>query len=171
MKRFAIIAAIVAPVSGILLQGTFGHWILIMSAGLLLGTPLVLFMALWFLVGLKRTGGIPSGLRNMFLFSSIAGGALLLSIGTGSAIHHWQIREARAYVAEMVPILDGYRKQHGRYPDSLAAIAVPDPPALMKDSYSYFEESDSFRFEYWDEAGMMDGYYFDSASREWTYFD
>ena len=171
MKRFAIIAAVIAVVSGVMLQGTFGHWILIISVGLFLGAPLVLFMALWFLIGLKRTGGIPSGLRNTFLSAVIAGVALLLSIGTGTAIHHWQIHEARAYVAEMVPLLDGYREKHGRYPDTLAALAAPDPPALMQDSYSCSEKSDFFRFEYWDEAGIMAGYYFDSSSREWTYFD
>ena len=171
MRRFAIVATIIALISGVVLQGNFVHWIIVIAAGMYLGVPLALFMLLWLAIDLKRSGRIPNGLRTTFLISIITGGLLLLSLGTGAAIHHWKIREARAYVAEIVPILDDYRQKHGGYPKNLAALTAPTPPRLMRESHSYSADKDSFHFEYWDAAGLMDGYYFDSSGREWTYFD
>ncbi|MBK1835725.1 hypothetical protein [Roseibacillus ishigakijimensis] len=171
MKRFAIVAAMIALISGILLKGTFGHWIIVIAAGMYLGVPLAMFMAFWLAISLKHTGGIPNGLRATFLISLITGGSLLLSLGTGTVIHYWEIREARAFVAEMIPMLEDYRQKHGEYPKDLATLTASTPPNLLQDSHSYLAEADYFRFEYRDAAGMMDGYYFDSSSREWTYFD
>ena len=136
-----------------------------------LGVPLVLIMVLWLAIGLKRTGVIPRGLKTTFLVSVITGASLLLSLGTGAAINNWEIREARAYVAKVIPKLEDYRQKHGEYPKDLAAINAPTPPKLIEDSHSYSADTDYFCFDYWDAAGMMSGYYFDSSTREWTHYD
>ena len=171
MKRFAIISSFIALLSGFLLKGTFVHSIIVYAAGMYLGPPLILFMALWFVIGLKRTGTIPAGLRNTFLVSLIVGGTLLVSLGVGRSIHRWEIREVRLYVTKMVPKLDEYKRENGRYPESLSNLNAPSPPKLLKNAHSYSADADVFRFSYWDPAGMMDGYCFDSATREWHYFD
>ena len=171
MKRFAIVATILALISGFMLKGTFGHWIVVTGAGLYLGAPLALFMTLWLVISMKRTGGVPNGLKATSLFSIIVGGSLLLSLGAGTTIHYWEIQEARGYVAKMVPVLEEYQEKHGVYPQTLADLSALRPPILLRDSHSYSAGSDYFRFEYWDAAGMMDGYFFDSSNRQWTYFD
>lgn len=154
-----------------LLKGTFGHWLIVIAPVIYLGAPLALFLNIWLIIGLKRDSEIPNGLKKTFSISVIIGGSLLLSLGTGTAIHYWEIREARNYVATIVPKLDQYMKEHGQYPTALSAIEASAPPKLLSDAHSYTAEFNSFRFEYWDTAGMMDGYYFDSATRRWNYFD
>jgi hypothetical protein len=171
MKRFTIAAAVIAIISGVLLKGTFGHWLIVMASGIYLGVPLAIFLGVWLIIGLKRDSEIPIGLKKTFFASVIVGGSLLLSLGTGTAIHYWKIREARNYVATMVPKLDQYREEHGEYPATLSAVEAVTPPKLLGDAHSYTADSNSFRFEYWDAAGMMDGYYFDSTTRRWNYFD
>jgi hypothetical protein len=101
----------------------------------------------------------------------VVGGGLLVSLGTGTAVHYWEIRDARTYVARIVPKLEDYREVHGQYPKTLAGLSALSPPKLLTDANSYSAGIDFFRFEYRDSAGMMDGYYFDSSTREWTHFD
>lgn len=164
-------AAAVSLLSGILLQGTFGHWVIVLAAGLWLGIPLAVFMGLWLVFALKRTGKIPAGLRTTFFLAVLIIGSLLLSLGAGTAVRHWEIRKARAYVAGVVPLLEAYRERHGGYPKTLAPLGLSAPPRLLRNSHGYSAEADHFRFEYWDPGGMMDGYAFDSSSRQWTRFD
>lgn len=60
MKTFAITVTTLALVSGILAQGTFGHALIVMSSLIFIGVPAALFLALWLVIGLKRSGGLPS---------------------------------------------------------------------------------------------------------------
>ena len=170
MKHLAIAAAVISIIFGVLLKGTFEHWIIVMASGIYVGAPLALFLVIWLLIELKRKGLISNGLRIAFLVSVIIGGSLLLSLGVGTAIHHWEIRAAKNFVTTMVPKLDQYRKDHGQYPATLAALGSLSPPKLLKHAHGYTTDGENFRFEYWDSAGMMDGYYFDSTSRKWNYF-
>lgn len=171
MKPFAIAATVLAIISGLILQGTFGHTLIVIFAGILFGAPLVLILVIWFIIGMKRAAEIPNRLRRTFLASVIVCGSMVVSLGTGKAIHHWEITEARNYVANMVPILDQYRNDFGKYPQNLSIIGAPTPPKFLRQVHSYTATNNSFSFEYWDAAGMLAGYYFDSFSRTWKYFD
>jgi len=154
-----------------MLRGSFGHTITIYAVGFYIGAPLFLFMAVWFLFGCKRTDGIPHGLKKMFLGYVIVGGSLVISLGLSRFLHQSEIRATRQYVASIVPKLDEYKREHGRYPESLAIFPDSRPPRLLQEVHGYRADGDGFRFQYWDSAGMMDGYCFDSSTREWYYFD
>ncbi len=171
MKLFALIALGAAIVSAFMLRGSFGHTITVCAVGFYIGAPLLLFMAVWFLVGFKREHGIPEGLKKMFLAYVVVSGSLVISLGLGRYLHQSEIRSTRQYVSSIVPKLDGYRKEHGRYPESLSTFPESPPPRLLRDAHGYRAVDDGFRFEYWDSAGMMEGYCFDSSTREWYYFD
>jgi hypothetical protein len=101
----------------------------------------------------------------------VVGGSLVISLSLGRFLHQSEIRATRQYVSSIVPKLEEYRREHGRYPESLAAFPESPPPRLIRDPHGYRAVDDGFRFEYWDSAGMMDGYCFDSSTREWYYFD
>ncbi len=171
MKIFALIALGAAVLSALMLRGSFGHTITVYAVGLYIGAPLLLFMAVWLLFGFKRTHGIPQGLKKMFLAYVVVGGSLLVSLGLGRFLHQSEIRTTRQYVSSIVPKLDGYKREHGRYPESLAVFPESSPPRLLQEAHGYRSDADGFRFQYWDSAGMMDGYCFDSSTREWYYFD
>lgn len=171
MKIFALIALGAAVLSAFMLRGSFGHTITVYATGFYIGAPILLFMAVWLLFGFKRAHGIPLGLKKMFLAYVVVGGSLVISLGLGRFLHQSEISTTRQYVSSIVPKLDEYRREHGRYPESLAAFPESPPPRLLRDPHGYRAVDDGFRFEYWDSAGMMDGYCFDSSTREWYYFD
>lgn len=171
MRIFALIAFGLAILSAFIVRGTFGHTIIILAIGVYLGAPLMLFMGIWLLVGIKRSNRVPQGLKRVFLGSAIVGVSLGTSLLLGKFLHRLEIHRTRNYVADMVPKLEQYRTEHGRYPESLALFPGPRPPRLLQGRNCYRAEVDSFRFEFWDAAGMMDGYCFDSSTREWSYFD
>jgi hypothetical protein len=171
MKLFALIALSAAILSAIIRRGSFGQTITVYVIGIYLGGPVLLFMAAWLLFGFRRAGGVPQGLGRMFFASVVAGGSLGISLGLGRLLHNSEIRAAHHYVSLMVPRLDAYRREHGRYPESLAVFPESRPPGLLQNAHGYRTDGDGFQFQYWDSAGMMDGYCFDSSTREWYYFD
>ena len=84
MKTFAITVSALALLSGILAQGSFGHAIVVMSTLFFIGVPLTLFLVLWLMIGMKRSGGIPSGWRKTSTISAMLGGGLILSRARGT---------------------------------------------------------------------------------------
>ncbi len=167
-----IVAGLVGVVSGILLKGSFIHWAIVMSVGFFLGLPFALFVTLWFCFGLKRLGAVPPGLPMTLGLGLVVGGALLVSLGTGAAIHHSHVREARRYVARVVPLLEGYHQLNGRYPATMDEAKLPPPPKLLSAPGSYAADgagSGHFRFEYWDDSQLVGGYAFDSTTGEWSH--
>ena len=171
MKTFAITVSALALLSGILAQGSFGHAIVVMSTLFFIGVPLTLFLVLWLMIGMKRSGGIPSGWRKTSTITAMIGGGLILSFGTGSLIHHWEIRNVRQFVEATVPSLDEYYHKNDTYPSALEELGISSVPKLLRESSGYSSTQNTFIFEYWDAAGMMEGYIFDSSTRKWTYFD
>jgi len=83
MKRFAIIACVAAVLLGVALKGTFGHTLFVLCTGIYLGLPFALFLLLWLVIGLGRTGSVPEGLKKTLLVSAILSICLLLSLGIG----------------------------------------------------------------------------------------
>jgi hypothetical protein len=70
-----------------------------------------------------------------------------------------------------VAVLDDLHARTGQYPTTFPIDAVGTPPKWLRSSKSCTVSVQDFRFEYWDPAGMMGGYEFDSATRTWRYFD
>lgn len=161
----------IAIITGVLLKGTFLHWLMVMMSGIYLGAPLAVLLGVWLIIGWKRDGQIPVRLKKVFSGSVVVAAALLLSLATGTAIHRWEIQKTRDYVSLMAPKLDRYRQEHGKFPPTLSEIETTAPPRLLSRPHSYTTGLNTFRFEYWDESGLMDGYYFDSETRRWSHFD
>lgn len=171
MKQFALITALLGVLSGLFLKGDFGHGIIVGCLLVFVGAPIALFMFLWTLFSLKRSGSIPEALKKSFSISAILGCGLLLSLSTGFGINRWEIHRTREFVAAIVPKLDAYRAKHGAFPTSLREVGVERHPALLEDGSGYTAEQDYFKFEYWDSSGMMDGYEFNSSIRQWIHFN
>ncbi|MGC6506177.1 MAG: hypothetical protein ACON39_06360 [Coraliomargaritaceae bacterium] len=169
MKLFTGILLLLALISGFVCKGSFLHTILLLAAGVYLGLPLLLFLCLWFLFGWFRTGGISSRLRGTFCVFVLIALAMGLSWGVGTLVHRLEIRQVRSYVEQMVPLLDDYYEAQEQYPESLDVLEERQIPSLLR--YLSIDGGDGFVFSYWDEAGLMGGYLFNSESRKWIYFD
>jgi hypothetical protein len=167
-----ILAAVtLAIILGLILQGTFLHWILVLGLGVWVGVPVACVLAVLGLLARRRTGAVPLRLKTAFRIFGVTAGALVLSLGVGVGVHHWEIYRVRSFVDATVPKLERFRSWNGRYPAALEALGDIRGPSLLAVPGEYYSDGRSFRFSYWDPAGMMDGYYFDSVSRRWTYFD
>ncbi len=171
MKRFVAITAALAILSGVLLKGAFVQLMIVICVGVFIAVPLAFFMALWAMIAIKRTGEIPEKLKTIFPVSVVISGGFLLSQSVSSAIHRWEVHQARSFVTSIVPRLDAYRTKHGIFPKSLNDIGVIQRPSLLSNDHGYSADSNIFNFVYWDDSSMMDKYCFDSESREWQGFD
>ena len=170
MKRLVIFSACFALISGLLLKGNFVFTFIVLCLGLYVGAPLALFMALWGMIGIKRSGAIPEGLKRIFPVVLMLVGALLCSLGIGYTVHCWDIHRARGFVAGIIPKLDDYRIKHGIFPHSLTELGVIHLPSLLNKPRSYTANSSHFAFEYYDDLSGW-GNVFDSDNRCWQYFD
>jgi hypothetical protein len=170
MKCFAMVCAAFAILSGIIGGGDLGHIIIGISAALFIGAPLALFLTLWLLHGLLRSGSTPAKWPRFAAFCLIAATSLMFSLAIGAVLNRWGMHETRSYVARCVPLLDDYREKNGRYPASLEKVDAPAPLFLPK-GFTYSSDTDNYRFEIWDSARMMSGYDFNSSRRVWIPFD
>lgn len=171
MKKLTAASFVMAILSGAIFRGSFCHTIFTMWLLVFIGTPLTLFLVFWFALSLRRSGEIPSELRRTSCVVVIFGGTVIFSYATGFMIHRWEIRNTRQFVADAVVALDDYHDSHGSYPSSLNQVGLNSTPRMLAESVAFTSTAEHFRFEYWDSAGLMDGYLFDSSNREWIYFD
>lgn len=171
MKTFALSSFIAALVLAGVLQGSFIHTILTYGVAIWILGPLVSLLALWTLWCLMIRRLAPPYLRQFWLVLAVLGLSLGLSMGMGKALNRWQIQNTRDFVSQMVPLLENYRGRQGRYPTSLNELGDIQPPSLLRERNSYTTTGHEYTFEYWDPAGMMNGYVFNSQTREWTAFD
>ena len=129
---------------------------------------MILCMVIWLIIGLRKLGTVPNGLGSTFTVSAIIGISLLLSLGTGKAIYHWEIHETRAFVSRVIPKLEKYKNKHGAYPTTITDIDIKHE---LNSHVSYYSDTDFFEFTYWDSSSFMSGYSFTSTTRKWINFD
>ena len=160
---------VTALVTGVLMRGSFGHDIIVG-----IGVTVVLLVLLALLVSLlltiRRNGRTRAILMSATKITVIVGGALILSVGIGKGIHHWEMYRAKSFVDSAVPKLDSYFAQHGTYPLELRELGI-ESPRWFSPEVVYSSDGSGFQFVYWDDAAIMDGHLFQDPSRTWMRFD
>ena len=170
MKNLALISTCIALGAAIVFEGSFLHLLLLMAAMFYLIVPATLIMGLLTAVAARRQTWRP-WYSTFWRVAGIFTISVILSGLAGYGLHAWRVRQTRDYVSRAVALLDAHHASTGRYPDTFPTDAVGPPPKWLRSSQSCTVSAQDFRFEYWDPAGMMDGYEFDSATRTWTNFD
>ena len=87
----------------------------------------------------------------------------------GLALHKYDLRATRRYVAKMLPLLDAHHTAHGAYPTSLDEVAsqLGSPPWLLDGGKAYHAYQHGFRVEFRDPTAIWFGdWIFDSESRQ-----
>lgn len=127
------------------------------------------FAWLWNLVRRRPTG---PWVKEGLLFGLACLATIGLSLGLGRGLAAIDEHDAKSYVKKVIPLLEAAKKKTGLYPTDLNAIPnLPSLPRYLRSPHAYTSDGKTFRFEYWDPRGMMDGYYFSSEERQWRYFD
>jgi hypothetical protein len=170
VKKLALFSTCIALGAAIAFEGSFLHLLLLMAAMFYLIIPSSLIMGIWTAVAARRQTWRP-WYSTFWRCAGIFAFSVLLSGLAGYGLHEWRVRQTRDYVSRAVVVLDDLHARTGQYPSTFPIDAVGTPPKWLRSSQSCTVSAQDFRFEYWDPAGMMDGYEFNSATRTWTYFD
>lgn len=128
-----------------------------------LGTPILLFTALFGLYRLKQDD--LAGFR----WFAIVGGLCLTGIAIlwlGGRICEWEIQRGKNFVSVNLTQLEIYKEKHGAYPTSLLQLELR-PPRLL----GYHHEQTSYRFHMEDPQMIWGGWLFESDRKVWIYHD
>jgi hypothetical protein len=169
VNKFALILWPAALGSGLLLEGSFGHQLFLMVAAL----GLILFgilLGLWSALAVRRQTWQPWH-SSCWRAIRITAAALAISWTAGTGMHAWRVHQTRSYVARAVTVLDAHHSKTGAYPSAFSLETIGKPPQWLSGPQTCTVTPQDFRFEYWDPAGMMDGFEFTSTHRSWTAFD
>lgn len=172
MNKFALILWPAALGSGLLLEGSFAHQLFLMVAAL----GLILFAVLaglWSALAARRQTWQPwhSTCWRAIRITAAALAALAISWAAGVGMHAWRVHQTRSYVARAVTVLDAHHSKTGAYPPAFSLETMGTPPKWLRRPQACTVTPQDFRFEYWDPAGMMDGFELTNTHRSWTAFD
>jgi hypothetical protein len=171
MKSFVFCSLMAALLLALILQGNFMQMVLVLAASIWILGPVLLFVGLWAISQQLRTHQINPGVVKTLIGTLVIAASLGISLVVGKELNHWQIQRTRDFVSEMVPRLDDFRAKQGRYPQSLNELGEIHLPALLAEPGGYRSTGSDYHFEFWDPAGLMNGYSFDSQNRQWVSFD
>lgn len=174
MKWFlpvSLAAAVLAGIgAGLLFRGTFEQNVIVMLILFWIGIPVFLLLGGWALASRLRKRPVPKWIATLGIIGVSLTVCLIISLIVGKSVHQREIQEAHDYIDGVVPKLEAFHDEHGRYPAHLEEADLPSPPALLAESHSYYGDESHFRFEFLDHASIMRGFSFDSESREWKEF-
>ena len=104
------------------------------------------------------------------ILASVAAFAVFfaLAIPANRHLQAHAVAMAKAYPAQVTPLLEAYRTQHGKYPASLDAVpSAPAVPRLLRGTGGYRTTGDSYSFSFNVPGGFIDTWDYSSATGEW----
>jgi len=162
-----LLALLCAVVWGLLAEGNPTHcFFASVLAGL--SVPFLLVAAVAFFIWLCWNS-LRAGLIALILVC--AGSACLIQLISLPVGKHVSVSKAKSFCESLVPKLDGYKQEAGKYPQGIEEVMEPASrlPYLLRDQGFYHCESGgksfSFEFEGPHEANLFHSYC--SDDREW----
>ena len=158
-----IIAALFTPV--ILFVDPFALFLFGVGSLVLIGGPVAVFGVFHLL----RDGSSHSLGRRVL--KAVGGYACFISLLI-TANHFAQehaVANAKAYPAQLAPLLEAYRKEHGTYPKSLDLLpSKPPVPRLLRNS-AYHSNGQGYGFCFPQPGGLIDVWCYDSETQTWNF--
>lgn len=167
-RRLTILAVVLAAFGAVVWFADPFLLIFLAVAPLLwIGLPALLIAGiLW--VSALRTGR--SSRAATTIFSVVAAFACFvgLTIPANRFIQQRAVAAAKAYPAQVAPLLEAYRQSHGTYPTSLDQLPTkPSVPRLLRSSYGYRSDGSRYSFCFPQPGGLIDTWDYDSETRTW----
>lgn len=147
-------------------MGSWLLWGFILGAVFWIGLPLLGFCLLVGLCRLKR-----DGLASLRWAGWVAGSICVMLIAQilGEAVCGLEVEKARSFASVILPALDGYKAQTGRYPASLDELHLSrQAPRLFQ--YVRHESGD-FGIYYTEPCSLLSGWRYNLAKQEWENVD
>ena len=95
--------------------------------------------------------------------------AVIAGYYLGGNVHESRAQRARAYVAGVLPELDGYFRVHKKFPNRLSELPNHSGPHGLGLELQYEGDNSEFRFEYPDRGIGIKEWVYSSDVREWRY--
>jgi len=160
----------VHPLNG-LGRGSFFHIVFSLWFALLFGLPAALIAAAAFLFSLRWYRNVLRWVATAALSITLVAGILVFSYVPGYVLARRDVHKAKRYCEELVPLLDAYKERTGHYPAAIDEVLPEDRPLPLllkvRGFYIYHEETDSFVLDFTDPRGMMNGFDYNSDTRQW----
>ena len=167
---FIPLAAALGCFAGVVMGGGFMHYLFSFVLGILIGIPVVLVLIFTLLARSKRNGsrkgrgGIAIGAVSYIVFSGVF-------YASGSYIFMRREAEVHSYVDAVLPLLDAYKTENGRYPERLDEVTGLQLPYYFKDKQAYSSKGGSFTFYYETPDSIMGGMMLTDKHRSWSIAD
>ena len=99
---------------------------------------------------------------------------VFLSIFSGNMVLEYDIRKAKVFCENLVPLLEAYKEENEQYPASVRKVLPKNQklPLVLKDGnfvYSCYEGTFSFSFS--DPGGFMNGWLYSGKDNTWYEWD
>ncbi len=115
----------------------------------------------------RKSGRLPLSIMKYTISAFLLGSA---AAQLNAFIFSRAEEEAKAYPEKILPLLESYHKQHGRYPSSLDVLdGKPAIPRLLRVPDAYKSDGKTFSFSFPKPGGLMDFWHFQSETREWKF--
>ena len=152
-------------------QGSFIQMLVVAGFTVFILLPVGFVILVGATIGtLRRRGELPGWTNRAVRAWLVFAGSTLFSWILGVSFHAYQVASVERYVRRACEALDCIREKDGRYPEMMPVEQVGSCPKFLREQGSYWSDGRSFRFEYWDPAGMMgESLVFDSEARAWTH--
>jgi hypothetical protein len=167
----AAVILLIGGVIGLLSMGAFGVSLICILL-LMFSAPFLAIFAGWAALSLKRTGGVPRTAK--VLLAVFAGFSALLGtiVLSGFASEKYFVSQAMNFPGRIAPAMEQYRREHGRCPDSLQALAgIPPVPRLLRGEGSYRSEGEFYSLEFNRPSAFFEIMGYSSETGRWISFD
>ncbi len=169
--RTVAITTLIGAVVGLSMQGSLVQQILALGLVVWVLGPAALFLVIAGLMMMRRDEAERGWLVKLSVIWVFSFLTVAVSMVVGDWVNRYQVHQTRSYVEEALPVLDAFHEKSGRYPETLGEAGLDTPPKLLREKGEYSGVAHTFRFEYWDPAGLMNAYELVGDDREWRAFD
>ena len=161
----------VGTVVGLIMQGSFLQQIVALGLVVWVLGPAAFFLVVAGSMMMRRDEAERGWLVKLSVIWVFSFLTVAVSMAVGDWVNRYQVHQTRSYVQEALPVLDAFHEKSGRYPATLGEAGLHIPPKLLRERGEYSGVAHTFRFEYWDPAGLMNAYELVGDDREWRAFD
>jgi hypothetical protein len=148
-------------------RGSYGHIMLVVQGILLVGAPAFIASLILMVMGREKRWNLFLAGYALNLFSLVVG-LMIASAFIGLIVASGDVKDARAYCQSLVPRLEKYKEEAGRYPDDVNAVSAREhEPLLLKGSRFYIPQADGYVMEFRDPSTKQRVVEYNSWKREW----
>jgi hypothetical protein len=111
----------------------------------------------------------PRRLPLRLLFAVFAGACItVLAVPINGYLQGRAADAAMAYPAQVAPLLEQYRREHGAYPSELGQLpSRPLLPRLLRGAQSYSSDGEEYFFQFPQPGGLINVYDYNSGTHKW----